>query len=637
MDNRRLPGGNPRRLAVLFLAVVAPPAVALMWLGWQLLQNDKSLGAQRDVERRQAAALPAVRSLEQSLTAAERFNGDAQEDGMVRFTVSSIGVRAQPANRILWVPVPPAMPSAATAPFAAAERIEFREAGDSAVRIYLEMARAPEPRVRAGALLRLARIHRRSSRWDDALAAYRLLISANTMAIDGTPADLVARRAICSILEEAGRRDELRQEATALQSDLLAGRWQLDQPAWEFTAYQIEQWTGRVVPIPTGRKEFSEVAGWLWKEWNRNPAERLPTVSRRFVLGRHTLLWRTEESQAVIVAIAPPLLRMWAEKAMRSAGTTDPLSLLAATGEPLVGPAPAVKPAVVRSPATETGLPWTLALSPGNSSQQQQEFAVRRRLLSLGLAAIILLLAGSSYVLWRVIQRELAIARLQTEFVSTVSHEFRTPLTSLRHVTELLEEDDDMPRDRRRSFYAALSRNTERLHRLVESLLDFARMEGGRKPYDLRPVDATELTAQVVSDFRKEVEPRGFTVELEAEPSALPLRADAPSLTNALWNLLDNAVKYSPERDSVRVSVRRHRSGVAISVQDHGLGIPRREQSEIFRRFVRGEQASRLGIKGTGLGLAMVSHIVQAHGGAIELESEEGSGSTFRLVFPECS
>jgi signal transduction histidine kinase len=254
----------------------------------------------------------------------------------------------------------------------------------------------------------------------------------------------------------------------------------------------------------------------------------------------------------------------------------------------------------------------------------------------LGVVAIVLLLAGSSYVLWRLIQRELAVARLQTDFVSAVSHEFRTPLTSLRHFTELLEEDDDMPRDRRRSFYGALARSTERLHRLVESLLDFSRMESGRKPYDLKPIDAAELTMRVVAEFRKEVEASGFTVDLDVQPAAtLPVRADTSSLGNALWNLLDNAVKYSPEHNPIRVSVRRHPSGVAIAVQDHGLGIPRGEQSEIFRRFVRGEQASRLGIKGTGLGLAIVSHIVRAHSGAIELESEEGVGSTFRMVLPE--
>ena len=107
-------------------------------------------------------------------------------------------------------------------------------------------------------------------------------------------------------------------------------------------------------------------------------------------------------------------------------------------------------------------------------------------------------------------RRELAVARLQTEFVATVSHEFRTPLTSLRHVTELLEEDDELPRDRRLSFYQALGRSTARLHRLVESLLDFARIESGRRPYDLQPVEAAEFTRRVAEDFRKEAEPLGL-------------------------------------------------------------------------------------------------------------------------------
>jgi two-component system, OmpR family, phosphate regulon sensor histidine kinase PhoR len=149
-------------------------------------------------------------------------------------------------------------------------------------------------------------------------------------------------------------------------------------------------------------------------------------------------------------------------------------------------------------------------------------------------------------------------------------------------------------------------------------------------------MDAAEFAARVVAEFRKEVETRGISVELEVEPAAsLAVRADASSLSNALWNLLDNAVKYSPDRHTVRVSVGRHPSGVAIAVQDKGIGIPQSERGEIFRRFVRGEQAARLGIKGTGLGLAMVSHIVQAHAGAIELDSVEGEGSTFRMVLPE--
>jgi signal transduction histidine kinase len=161
-------------------------------------------------------------------------------------------------------------------------------------------------------------------------------------------------------------------------------------------------------------------------------------------------------------------------------------------------------------------------------------------------------------------------------------------------------------------------------------------MEGGKKPYDLRPVDAGEFTAQVVSEFQKEAGSWGFTVELAVEnTNGLPVRADALSLGNALWNLLDNAVKYSPGGHTVRVAVGRHPNGVGIAVTDEGIGIPTREQKEVFRRFVRGSESKRLGIKGTGLGLAMVSHIVAAHGGTIELESEEGAGSKFTMVLPE--
>ena len=267
------------------------------------------------------------------------------------------------------------------------------------------------------------------------------------------------------------------------------------------------------------------------------------------------------------------------------------------------------------------------------------DFAGRRRLLGWGLAAIVLLLSGGSYVLWRAMARELAVARLQTDFVATVSHEFRTPLTSLRHVTELLEEDDGLPpgpeQTRRKEFYAALGRNTNRLHRLVESLLDFSRMEIGKKPWKLEPIDAGVLAADVTSEFQKEVEARGVQIDLAVEqPETLRLRADRTALGHALWNLLDNAVKYSPEQRCVHVSVARHPRGIAIAVRDEGLGVPAGERRDIFRKFVRGKKAGELGIKGTGLGLALVSHIVEAHGGAVELESEEGKGSTFRLVLP---
>jgi signal transduction histidine kinase len=475
----------------------------------------------------------------------------------------------------------------------------------------------------------MARVYRRGGQTTEALRAYQDLAAISGVGIADVPADLQARRAICDILDESGRKTELARAAASLESDFLAGRWMLARPDWELTAGQIAGWTGRPPLVPVERKALTEAAEWLWEQSGHLASSGRQVVSSDVPV---TVLWRADGARNTGVAMAPSLVRKWLKAA--AAGGSGQVSLITDSGQALVGGTPSSGPEAVRRTTAETGLPWNVIVGPGDASYQSQDLATRRRLLSLGLGAIVLLLAGGSYMLWRVVQRELAVARLQTDFVSAVSHEFRTPLTSLRHVTELLQENDSLPPERRQTFYAALGRSTERLHRLVESLLDFGRMELGRKPYDLQPADAGAITAQVVADFENEAAAQGFTIHLQVDESAPPLRADAAALTRALWNLLDNAIKYSEREREVWVSVDGSPDGVAISVCDHGLGIPQRERKEIFRKFIRGEKAKQLGIKGTGLGLAMVSHIVEAHGGTIELESEEGRGSTFRLVLP---
>jgi signal transduction histidine kinase len=625
---------------VLLLAVVVPPAATLAWLGTRLLQQDRSLLAQREQDRRVAAVTAAVHALETALADAERRLPDAAvPDGMVRLRFRPLGVEGDPADRVAWLPAPPPMRAVETGPLRDAEALEFRGESARALEAYQRFSGASDPGVRAAALVGAARVHRKQGRWDEALGAYRQLADVRGVAVAGAPADLQARRATCGVLEESGRAAPLGREARALETDLVAGRWALDQPAWELTAAEIERWTGHPLPIASERGLLSTVAGALWDERRRGAWPGVEPTGRRLVVAGDTLVtvvWRTDGPRTAALAIPPAVLRVWAAHALDgSARTGDRLSLVTATGQVLAGLAPAADPATVKAQPSDTGLPWTVVLSPGNASPLAGELTARRRLLLAGLAAILMFLAGATYFLWRVVRRELAVVRQQTEFVATVSHEFRTPLTSLRHVAELLQESDDLPADRRRAFYEALGRNTERLHRLVESLLDFSRMEGGKKPYDLQPLDAGELAGRVVADFQQEAGPRGVTVALVVERRGpTSVRGDAAALTHALWNLLDNAVKYSPNATAVRVSVAPHAAGVAISVRDEGLGIPVPEQKEIFNRFVRGEQAARLGIKGTGLGLAIVSHIVSAHGGTIELESEKGSGSTFRIVLP---
>jgi two-component system phosphate regulon sensor histidine kinase PhoR len=228
----------------------------------------------------------------------------------------------------------------------------------------------------------------------------------------------------------------------------------------------------------------------------------------------------------------------------------------------------------------------------------------------------------------------LAAARLQSDFVAAVSHEFRTPLTLLRQITESFTENRITDEAQREAYYRAQGRATERLHRLVESLLDFRRMEAGAKPYRLQPLDPALLVQKVVTDFQTEAACNGYGVELSIHEGLPEVNADSDALTHAVWNLLDNAVKYSPDQRAIWVDVERQGEAIAIAVRDKGLGIPVGEQKTVFRKFVRGAAASASNVKGSGVGLAMVRHIVAAHGGEITVASEPGQGSTFTMLLP---
>jgi len=230
--------------------------------------------------------------------------------------------------------------------------------------------------------------------------------------------------------------------------------------------------------------------------------------------------------------------------------------------------------------------------------------------------------------------RELAVARLQSDFVAAVSHEFRSPLTAMRQLSELLVKGRVPSEPQRQQCYELLAKESERLHRLVEGLLDFGRMEAGAVQYHFKKLDPVELVRDLSAEFQQNAQARGCRVESLLEPGCPPICADREALSRALWNLLDNAVKYSPECRAVWIDVAQQEERLALRVRDHGLGIPPGEQKEIFRKFMRGSSAKACAVKGTGIGLTMAHHIVRAHGAEIQVQSEPGRGSTFTILLP---
>ncbi len=224
---------------------------------------------------------------------------------------------------------------------------------------------------------------------------------------------------------------------------------------------------------------------------------------------------------------------------------------------------------------------------------------------------------------------------LKTEFIASVSHELRTPMTSIQGLAEMLRAGRPSDPAKRERFLDLLVAESGRLSRLIHNVLDYGRMEMKAKHYEPRPVAAQAAAAEVVDTLGPAMAEEGVVLKLEAPDEPLFVLADPDALKQAVLNLVDNAVRYSPADKTVEVSVRDRVSEVEIAVRDHGIGIPAEARDRIFERFFRTAEAARLRPRGAGLGLKIVKHIVDAHGGRIVVESEVGKGSCFRLLFPK--
>ena len=224
--------------------------------------------------------------------------------------------------------------------------------------------------------------------------------------------------------------------------------------------------------------------------------------------------------------------------------------------------------------------------------------------------------------------------QLQTDFVSKVNHELRTPLASIRLFVDTLEQGD-MDEDERKQCLAAISSETSRLTRLIERLLDWGRMESGRRAYELRAERVDTLVAEALALMESQIRESGVDVRLELCEPAPAVLADRNAMVETLLNLMRNAVKYGGGGGVLIVRVRQSPKRALIDVEDRGPGIPRSELRKVFRKFYRGSavrEASAL--PGHGLGLAMARHVVKAHRGRVRLDSREGEGARFTVDLP---
>ena len=250
------------------------------------------------------------------------------------------------------------------------------------------------------------------------------------------------------------------------------------------------------------------------------------------------------------------------------------------------------------------------------------------------LGALSLLMGGGMLLTYRNVARELALAKLKSDFVSNVSHELRTPLALIRLYAETLELGRISNPGKRQEYYQIIRKESERLTSLINNILDFSRIESGKKEYSFRETDVADLVRSTLESYRYEIEQNGFQFEQKIDKDLPQVWVDREAIARSLLNLVNNAVKYSATEKYLGVHLYRHNGGVNLEVVDHGIGIPAKEQPKIFEKFYRVGDPLVHNTKGSGLGLSLVRHIVQAHGGEVAVESEPGQGSKFIITLP---
>lgn len=561
-----------------------------------------------------------------------------------------------------------------------AEAAEFRLSDYSqAAALYREFAaKTADPALDALLRNRLARCYAKLGQPEKAIAEYRrqLKIGLPELASEGIPLEINALYQLGNIHLQRGQRAEAAGAFLELYQGLLDARWPLTRAQFESfrrltedlfrtTAGELDaslraDWDGRFAGLKSIEGERLAKAGILEKVSGRLiPRMRLEARAMDADSGKFLRMAESTDSGLILASFSPldtkTTLGLLFSPQVLAGGLFPPspnrseleeggsVAIVDESGKVVVAQGLVPPEASEKSGNSQrvfTGAfsdsfpPWTIEIRRSGAGAAERQFRLRRAIFVLSLAAVIAALFFGGFLAIRSTAKELRLAKLKSDFTATVSHEFRTPLMSIRYMAELLQRGRVRDDARKQQYYETITGESERLSRLVENLLDFSKIEAGVKEYRMEETDIAALAADVAGRFRQQAAFKDFSLETEIADGLPLIRADKDALGRAVLNLLDNAVKYSGGNPLVTLRVWSAENAVNFQVEDHGIGIGKSEQKKIFEKFYRSESALQSSVKGSGIGLPLVEHVVRAHGGIVLLESEPGKGTRVTIKLP---
>ena len=452
-----------------------------------MLRQEEAAEAQREQERLEHQADLAVQAFERTLNEAEVALRDFGASppatapewsrGGLTVVLTTAAIEPTPPARLPFVPVVPNRPEPPAVIFAAGEREELQSRNaDRAADIYRRQAESGDPTIRAAALIRLARTLRNAGSLEAALTVYGELARLENVPVIGLPAELLGRDAEARLLHELGRHDEATQRAKTLIADLDDGRWTLARGQYEHYADEAADLAG--MPRPSADQlANAQAVGDLWNSWR----SALTSSGRRLVRldgVPRVVVWDGTTERLAGWVIAP-------DRLLDRLDLDSGLDVALSDGEGVLVAGRRSDARGVMRTALETQLPWALQVG-GSSPGTRASGVTRGRLVVAGLVVMLVFLSAGSYFVGRAVKHEMDLARLQSDFVAAVSHEFRTPLAAMRQLSELLAAGRVPLESRRQHYYESLANESRRLQRLVENLLNFGRLEAGAPSYRSR-------------------------------------------------------------------------------------------------------------------------------------------------------
>lgn len=618
----------PRRQAFLFLAAILVPCLVLLALGLRLMAQERQLEDKRRTEERQ---LLVVQVRQELLSLVEKIKLQEVARAVASVSAEDLGRERQAALafvgalvdgrlRLPWEDNPLAQrfrESLNESSFAAeirqaeAEELVAHQYENGARHYQAAIAAARQPAQQTYGRLLRARALGKLGRRDQSRGEYEAVLASPTDLVDehGVP---LAFYAAPPLLEAGLRRQEILEQ---IRLAVNGEHWL--SPAALYLARDLV----RKLEAPDVEARLALLLH------DSEQAEALQRDSARLLTMANSRepVWIAYGDPAWLASVAPPT------------GRLDGLVVVVRASEVLASLSSAARPFHVAS-ATETAGEALGESFPGLRlvlpAQEVRGGGLRQTFLACGLllALAFTLLAG--YLLWRDVQRDLRLAELRSQFVSSVTHELKTPLTAIRMFTETLRLDEEVDHQTRSHYLDTILHESERLSRLVDNVLDFGKLERGKKIYRFEPVRLEDVVEGAARAIQYPLEQAGFALEVFVRRDLPPVTADSDALQQAILNLLTNAMKYSGDSRRIRLGLDRRNGDARIQVVDHGVGIAPGDQARIFERFYRAPTAENQHIPGAGLGLTLAAHIASAHGGAVEIDSSPGTGSTFTIRLP---